>query len=90
MNLDESTTLAIIERTAQVLANRIEAEFGRLDEIVLIDVSTAAQALGCSRPHVRKVLPPVRVSPRLEGISLAAIKQFQAERSAKPTKISRK
>jgi hypothetical protein len=57
---------------------------------VLIDVSTAAQALGCSRPHVRKVLPPVRVSPRLEGISLAAIKQFQAERSVKPMKISRK
>ena len=90
MNLDESTTLEIIERTAQILADRIEAEFGRLDEIVLIDVSTAAQALGCSRPHVRKVLPPVRVSPRLEGISLAALKQFQAERSAKPTKISRK
>jgi len=90
MNLDESTTLEIIERTAQILADRIEAEFGRLDEIVLIDVSTAAQALGCSRPHVRKVLPPVRVSPRLEGISLAAIKQFQAERSVKPMKISRK
>jgi predicted DNA-binding protein (UPF0251 family) len=90
MNLDESTTLEIIERTAQILADRIEAEFGRLDEIVLIDVSTAAQALGCSRPHVRKVLPPVRVSPRLEGISLAALKQFQAERSAKPMKISRK
>jgi hypothetical protein len=89
MTLDDDTKLEIIERTAQVLADRIQAEFGRLDEIVLIDVSTAAQALGCSRPHVRKVLPPVRVSPRLEGISLAALKQFQAERSAKPSKISK-
>ena len=88
MTLDPQTRADVIERTAQILAKQIADECGNLDEIILIDVSAAAQALGCSRPHVRKILRPVRVSPRIEGVSLADIRRYQAERKARPVKIS--
>jgi hypothetical protein len=90
MILDPTIRAEVIERTAAILAQEIRQGCGSVEEIILIDVAHAAQALGCSRPQVRKLLKPVRVSPRIEGVPLADLRKFITSRQKKPLKISRK
>lgn len=73
MTLDPETTARIVEATAEKLRQDILAHFGNLADLVVIDLSTAAQCVGLTRRQAGRVLPTVKVSARLTGVRLSAL-----------------
>jgi len=74
MILDPETRAAVIEATAKKLADMVVGELGGLDQVILIDVRTAAQCLGVTRAYVAKKFDTFRVTDRTTAIRLSDLK----------------
>lgn len=74
MILDPETRAAVIEATAKKLADLVVAEMGGLDQLILLDVRTAAQCLGTSRAYVAKKFDTFRVNERTTAVRLGDLK----------------
>ncbi|MBK1884168.1 hypothetical protein JIN85_17240 [Luteolibacter pohnpeiensis] len=72
------------KETIELAAKQLTAELRAsvdIDELNLIELSTAAQLLGLSATHAAKVLPIVEVGPRSRRVTVAAYKAFIKERT---------
>jgi len=76
MQLDPETQAAVIERTAELLADRVCAEMGGLDGLLVVDLGTVSQMTGQSKAWVRNFLPVKRITPRTSGVLLADLKNY--------------
>jgi hypothetical protein len=74
MILDPETRAAVIEATAKKLADMVVGELGGLDQVILIDVRTAAQCLGVTRAYVSKKFDTFHVTDRTTAIRLSDLK----------------
>lgn len=63
------------ERTARQLTEHILANV-KLDELALIDLTTAATFMGVRRDYAAKVLPVISFGPRTQRVSIAAYKAY--------------
>lgn len=85
MNLDPKTDAALLERTAEILADRVVTAAGGIESLIVLDLATVAQMTGMTKCNVRNVFPVRRVTTRLSGVTLKDIKRhLDASLSKKP------
>ena len=74
MTLDPEAREEVIQRAAQLLADKVAAAASGIEDIILIDLSTVAQCLGTTRKYAAKILPITHISERVSGVRLSALK----------------
>ena len=72
--IDPEMRQAIIQRTAEILADRAEAHLGTLDRFSLIKTPTAAQMFGVTRQYIGRKFTTHAINERETGVLLADIK----------------
>lgn len=81
MQFSTSQIDAILERTAQILAERIEESRGSLAEMTVFDLRTAAQILGLSTKQVPYYLPITKTADGKHGVTIGAIRHHIESRT---------
>lgn len=72
--IDPEMREAIITRTAEILADRAQAELGTLDRFILIKTPTVAQMFGVTRQYIGRKFQTHAINDRETGVLLADIK----------------
>ena len=90
MNLSPEQIDWVLERTAELLAEKIEAEIGGMAELVVFDLRLAAQLVGLSTKQVPVYLPLTKTSEGKHGVTIGAIRRHIEERTEQPKGIARR
>lgn len=90
MNLSPEQIDTMIERTAEILAGRIEQELGNLSDIIVVDLRMAAQIVGLSTKQVPVYLPLTKTSEGKHGVTIGAIRRHVESRTEQPKGIARR
>jgi hypothetical protein len=77
---------AVIDRTAEVLADRIEERAGDLTELLVLDLRTAAQLVGLSTRQIGTYLPITETSAGKHGVTVGAIRRHIESRTQPATR----
>lgn len=75
-----------------LIAANITAAFlaaNDIDELITIELSTAAQLLGLSVTHAARVLTVQEIGPRTRRVTLKVYKDYLAKNTKQPTSTSR-
>ena len=72
--VDPELRQQIIQRTAEILAARAEAELGGIDQLILIQLPTAAQMFGVTRTYIGRKFTTHALTDRSLGVRLADLK----------------
>jgi chaperone required for assembly of F1-ATPase len=80
----------IKERTAQILAARIEEQVGDLAQYVVFPLSVASHLLSLSTKQVPVYLPLTKTAEGKHGVTLAAIKAHIETRTEQPKGIAKR
>lgn len=89
MNLSPEEMEDIKERTAQILADRIEELVGDLEQFVVFPMSVASCLLSLSPRQIPTYLPITETAAGKHGVTLAALKAHIHSRTV-PAKRKRK
>lgn len=73
--IDPEMREAIIQRTAEILAARAEAELGGIDQLILIQLPTAAQMFGVTRTYIGRRFTTHALTDRSLGVRLSDLKE---------------
>jgi Trk K+ transport system NAD-binding subunit len=84
MQFSTSQIDAILERTAQILAERIEETRGSLAEMTVFELRTAAQIVGLSTKQIPLYLPITKTAAGKHGVTIGAIRRHIESRTASP------
>lgn len=90
MNFTTQDLAEIKERTAQILAEKIQEQIGDLSEYVVFPMAVASSVLGLSTKQIPVHLPTVSTAPGKHGVTLKAIQDHIATRTTQPRKAARK
>lgn len=86
MDFTPAERAVIYDLAAEKLVAEIKNELkAGLDEIITIPLSAAAQMIGMGSRTAAKVLPVTDTGQKERGISLAALKRHQQQRTTQPT-----
>jgi hypothetical protein len=77
---ERKEVLALI--AANITAAFLEAN--DIDELITLELSTAAQLLGLSVTHAARVLPVIEVGPRTRRVTLKAFKDYLRKNTKQP------
>jgi hypothetical protein len=90
MNLSPEQIDWVLERTAEMLADKIEAELGSMADIIVVDLRMAAQVVGLSTKQVPVYLPLTKTSEGKHGVTIGAIRRHIESRTEQPKGIARR
>jgi hypothetical protein len=84
MTLDPEAREEVIQRAAQLLADKVASAASGIEDIILIDLSTVAQCLGTTRKYAARILPITHISERVSGVRLSALKTHLNQNTKTP------
>ena len=90
MNLSPEQIDWVLERTAEMLADKIESELGSMADIIVVDLRMAAQVVGLSTKQVPVYLPLTKTSEGKHGVTIGAIRRHIESRTEQPKGIARR
>lgn len=80
----------VLERTAQILADRIEDRIGDLEQYVVFPLPTVSSLIGLSTRQIPVYLPLTKTAEGKHGVTLAAIRNHIESRTEQPKGLARR
>lgn len=74
----------VLERTAEILAERIQESVGSMADLTVFDLRLAAQIVGLSPKQVPVYLPVTKQADGKHGVTIGAIRKHIEERTEQP------
>lgn len=90
MHLTPEEMADIKERTAQILADRIEEKVGDLEQYVVFPMAVASHLLSLSTKQIPIYLPVTATAAGKNGVTLAAIRQHIETRTEQAKGIAKR
>lgn len=90
MNFTTEDLDDIKQRTAQILADRIEEKIGDLEQYVVFPMAVASHLLSLSTKQIPIYLPVTAIAAGKKGVTLAAIRQHIDTRTEQPKGIAKR
>jgi hypothetical protein len=90
MNLSPEQIDWVLERTAQILAENIEARMGSLADMAVLPLSTVSTIVGLSTKQLPAYLPLTKTAAGKHGVTLGAIRHHIESRTEQPKGIARR
>ena len=80
----------VLERTAQILAENIEASVGSMADCTVFDLRLAAQLVGLSTKQVPTYLPVTKTAAGKHGVTIGAIKRHIDSNTVRATGLRKR
>jgi hypothetical protein len=90
MTLTPEQVDEILDRTALILADRIEEKVGDLAQYVVFPMAVASHLLSLSTKQIPLYLPVTAIAAGKKGVTLAAIRQHIDKRTEQPKGIAKR
>lgn len=89
MILSPSERRQVLEIVAQGILDDLRANGGAaLESFVTVPLSTAGALLGMGAKQVARRLPVIDIGDRKKGVSLSALKEYQAKHTTQPEEVT--
>jgi|694.fasta_scaffold117753_5 hypothetical protein len=80
----------VLERTAQLLAERVEERVGSMGDMAVFPLSTVSQLVGLSTKQIPVYLPVTKTAEGKHGVTIGAIRKHIESRTEQPRGLARR